>query len=273
MAKKASAKRKAKAKNLTVRHGDVTFQVEKSANQFAVKKRVGAKFGVLKAARDNVTSFPQLSLNTESSTRDIEVYSVEAGSLDAAMDRLREAGNDVEWCGHVYHTPGDSQGIMVPKESIYVELAADADTDAVNALLGKYGLEFVSQDQDNSHAVVLRLTSAATENPIKIANALLETDEVTVAEPDFATAVSFKAHRPTDSLFANQWHLENRGGFALTAGADVSAPDAWDITRGDRSLVVCIMDDGVDIGHIDFSSPGKIVVPRDFGQDDPETRM
>ncbi len=89
-----------------------------------------------------------------------------------------------------------------------------------------------------------------------------------LAEPGFESDISLKAFRPTDPLFSQQWHLENRGGFLATAGADVSAPDAWEITRGDRSINVCVMDDGFDIGHIDFSSPGKILAPRDFGQDD-----
>ncbi len=268
MAKKKPAKRKSKSADLYVHYGDETFQVKKSATYFAVKKRVGAECGVLESARDNADGFQQLALNAENSTRDIEVYAVASDSLDTAMDALREHGNDVEWCGHVYHTPGDPQGLMIPKDSLYIELEADADPDAVNKLLTKHALEVVSQDPDNSNSVVLRLTSASTDNPIKIANKLLASDQIKAAEPDFATSISYKLHRPSDSLFVDQWHLENRGGIGLTAGADVSAPGAWEITRGSRSVLVCIMDDGVDIDHVDFSSPGKIVAPRDFGQDD-----
>lgn len=268
------AKKRRKAANKanlsdTVTHGGVTFSVSHSATQFAVRKRVGAVHGILEDAADNAETFSQLSLNSDASTRDVEVYSLDSGCLDAAMDKLRQSGRDVAWCGHVYHAEGDPNGIMVPRDTIYVEIAEGADTDSVNGLLDEHGLEVVSQDDEEPNILTLRVTSAATANPIKIANALLATSEVEIAEPEFATSISLKVHRPTDSLFSSQWHLENRGDrVGLTAGADVSAPDAWDITRGSRSVVVAIADDGVDVGHDDFSSPGKIVAPRDFGQND-----
>ena len=126
----------------------------------------------------------------------------------------------------------------------------------------------MSEDEDDSDALLLRVTSEASENPIKIANKLSSHPAIMLAEPDFDAEISLKAYRPADPLFPRQWHLENRGGVLATAGADVSAPSAWDLTRGDRSISVCVMDDGVDTQHVDFSSPGKIISPRDFGGDD-----
>ena len=153
--------------------------------------------------------------------------------------------------------PGDPKGLMIPTDKLYVEIEVEAEPEAVNKLLDDHGLELVSQDEDDSHALLLRLTSDSRENPIKIANALSKSKYVKLAEPDFGTAISLKAFRPADPLFPQQWHLENRGGFLATAGADVSAPDAWETTRGDRSIVVCVMDDGVDTRHVEFSSPKK----------------
>jgi subtilisin-like proprotein convertase family protein len=124
-------------------------------------------------------------------------------------------------------------------------------------------------DSDTPNAFVARLTSEATQNPIKIANALRQSGAVAVAEPDFSMKIQL-AYRPSDTLFPQQWHLENLGGFGLTAGADVKAPGAWDITRGDRSITVCVMDDSVQIDHPEFSAPGKIVAPFDFGENDPD---
>ena len=82
------------------------------------------------------------------------------------------------------------------------------------------------------------------------------------------TANSYEEHRHVDTLFVDQWHPENRGDFALSEDTDASARDAWDITRGNRSIVVCAMDDGLSVDHINFSHPSKLVVPQDFGQDD-----
>lgn len=54
----------------------------------------------------------------------------------------------------------------------------------------------------------------------------------------------------------------------LRIGPDVKAENAWETSRGSRDIVICVMDDGFDLGHPDFDAPGKVVAPRDFGQQD-----
>ncbi|HJV81429.1 S8 family serine peptidase [Noviherbaspirillum sp.] len=36
------------------------------------------------------------------------------------------------------------------------------------------------------------------------------------------------------------------------------------VTRGERSIVVALIDDGFDLSHPDFDGPGKIVSPKDY---------
>ena len=256
------------ADGLSIERGGERFVIEKSKDNFAVKKRLGAIPGSLDTAQEHSSHFPELSFRKAHSSRDLEVYHIKAESLDDAMDILRERGSDVSWCTHVYHMPGDPTGLMIPTDSIYIETVPNAEPEAINALLETHKLELVSVDEDDPTALIVRLTAASTQNPIKIANVLSAHPQIKLAESDFSVQVALKAHRPTDTLFPQQWHLDNPGGIGLTAGADVSAPEAWEITRGDRSIVVCIMDDGVDTDHDDFSSASKIVAPRDFGQDD-----
>jgi thermitase len=47
---------------------------------------------------------------------------------------------------------------------------------------------------------------------------------------------------------ARQWNLDNDGTVG-TAGADVSAVDAWKITKGDSVIRVAVLDEGVDSLH------------------------
>jgi subtilisin family serine protease len=89
---------------------------------------------------------------------------------------------------------------------------------------------------------------------VDIANALHESPEVEYAAPNFV-AEHRKYLRPNDPLLARQWYLANDGRSGATAGEDVGALLAWDITPGgDPKVVIAIIDDGVDLRHPDLKA-------------------
>lgn len=68
---------------------------------------------------------------------------------------------------------------------------------------------------------------------------------------------------PDDPQFAQQWALRNAGQQGGTPGADVGALAAWEITGGQPSVVVAVLDSGVDLDHPDLAAnlwvhPGEI---------------
>lgn len=58
------------------------------------------------------------------------------------------------------------------------------------------------------------------------------------------------AEIPNDPSFGLQWNMRNTGqtvvGVPGTAGADVRVTTAWDVTHGDPSLVIAVLDSGID---------------------------
>lgn len=62
-------------------------------------------------------------------------------------------------------------------------------------------------------------------------------------------------NKHNDPLLGLQWHLVNNGDLAETKfikGADVNVAPAWEKTTGNPSIIVAILDEGVDIEHEDL---------------------
>jgi subtilisin family serine protease len=79
---------------------------------------------------------------------------------------------------------------------------------------------------------------------------------------------------PDDIDFDKSWGLNNTGQSAGngggTADADIDAPEAWDITRGSETVVIAVIDSGIDYNHPDlkdnlWTNSGEIA---DNGVDD-----
>lgn len=75
--------------------------------------------------------------------------------------------------------------------------------------------------------------------------------------PILSTALS------NDPSFGLEWNLQNTGQSGGTAGIDINATRAWDISTGSRSVVVAIIDSGIDLTHPDlaanvWTNPGEI---------------
>jgi thermitase len=57
---------------------------------------------------------------------------------------------------------------------------------------------------------------------------------------------------PDDPSFGLQWGLKNTGQSGGVAGADISAPDAWNISTGSDAVIIAVADTGVDYNHPDL---------------------
>ena len=74
---------------------------------------------------------------------------------------------------------------------------------------------------------------------------------VLYAEPDYIVKAALT---PDDPRFDELWGLHNTGQTGGTADADIDATEAWDISIGDRDVVVGVIDTGVDHAHPDLTA-------------------
>ena len=74
--------------------------------------------------------------------------------------------------------------------------------------------------------------------------------EVEAAEPEYKKTLLWM---PNDSGFAKQWHYHNTGQNGGTAGCDIHLPEAWDIAKGNTSVIVAVIDGGIKYDHPDLA--------------------
>ncbi|HTU22623.1 MAG TPA: S8 family serine peptidase [Gemmataceae bacterium] len=90
-----------------------------------------------------------------------------------------------------------------------------------------------------------------------LAERLRQRDDVLWAEPDLVFQVQrFGSERlPNDTYLKNQWHLQS-----------IHAPEAWALSVGSDKITVAVLDDGVDLKHMDLKD--KLVKGYDFVEHD-----
>jgi hypothetical protein len=77
-------------------------------------------------------------------------------------------------------------------------------------------------------------------------------EDILYAQPDYL--VHADSTFPNDPRFSEQWALHNTGQSGGTSDADIDAPEAWNIITGDSSVVVAVIDTGVDYTHPDLAA-------------------
>lgn len=84
---------------------------------------------------------------------------------------------------------------------------------------------------------------------------------VDTAEPDYVVKAGLTT--PSDPSFSSLWAMNNTGQTGGTVDADIDAVEAWDIHTGNDSVVVAVVDTGIDYNHPDLAdniwvNPGEI---------------
>ncbi|MDQ6705700.1 MAG: S8 family serine peptidase [Acidobacteriota bacterium] len=99
-----------------------------------------------------------------------------------------------------------------------------------------------------------------------VIQALKALGDILYAEPDYVHTLD-GGPLPNDPSLGSQWAVQNTGqsvnGTSGTTGADERLPAAWGVTTGTNSVVVAVLDSGVQYSHPDlltniWNNPGGI---------------
>lgn len=147
---------------------------------------------------------------------------------------------------------------------VYNESASITDKKAARALVGGVISDLNADEKDDKFTNLLngRIAKFKLEGmSVKDAISKLSANPaVAYAEPDYILTADAT---PNDEFYDLLWGLHNTGQTGGTDDADIDAAEAWDITTGDSSVVVGVIDTGVQYDHPDlvnnmWMNPGEI---------------
>lgn len=179
-----------------------------------------------------------------------------------AREIRQKGGQLVKQSGLVVNPAGGADLPMILTDEFVAQFRPNVDPAQIAALNAANGVEVVKENPLWNNHYLLRVKPEAGD-PIVLSRRYGQNPLVEYAEPNFLMFVDFRAYIPNDPLFAQQWHLNNTGMSGGTPDADIDAPEAWDITMGDPSVIIADLDGGFDVTHPDlipnlWTNPGEI---------------
>jgi len=173
---------------------------------------------------------------------------------DRALALLKRERN-LEFVGRALCDPA-SGAPVVYTENFFVKFQDECSTRRCTRVLKAHGLAVRRALEYARNAYFVSAREGTGRRTFAIASRLLRDTQVDLCHPELIRKVRSR------SAFPQQWHLKETtiGGQQVNAHAHVE--EAWPLTQGE-GVLIAVIDDGVDLDHEEFSSPGKIVAPRD----------
>lgn len=250
---------------------DPGFRLEQSKDLIAVRTRSGRSITrsagsvpiPVAAELDDATllvAYPEAG---------VEVYRLpperRAKSLASRKSALRMSP-DVRFAGGVLVDPSTKEPVLYT-ENVFVKFVDQADPDDCVAAIREAGLQVKHQVTYATNAYFTGAPEGTGQKVFDIANALLRRPDVEFCHPELIRP------RARKTIPGEQWHLKKTtvGGVLVEAHANVEA--AHTVAKG-AGVTIAIIDDGVDIDHVEFNGSGKVVAPRDatLQTDDPRPK-
>ena len=133
--------------------------------------------------------------------------------------------------------------VRVVKDELLLKLKAGVDKPAaLQRLAQKHGF---TVDRQNKRTTVYKVKVPQGKKLEDLMAQIAKDGSVQYVEPNYIAQLF--STTPNDPEFDEQWALHNDD------DKDIDAPEAWDTTTGSSSIVVAVIDSGIDLDHEDLS--------------------
>ncbi|HEV7645560.1 MAG TPA: S8 family serine peptidase [Pyrinomonadaceae bacterium] len=196
----------------------------------------------------------------------VEVYRVPEKGLELLEGLKAEvrALPDVRFAGGVF-VDAQSGEPIVYTENLFIKFVDAKPEEDCIAVIVSAELKMKEKLTYAQNTFFVGAPEGSGEKVFDIALSLLEREDVEYCHPEIIRRRSRRA------IALQQWHLKTveLNGRTITASANVEKAHA--ITQG-AGITIAVIDDGIDIDHLEFRSEGKIVSPRDVTKNSSDPR-
>ena len=146
-----------------------------------------------------------------------------------SSEMLYTQDSTIQWAGsHIFVHPKENHSLVSLLNSLNVSYS---DIDTISPYLpNQYSVKIIG------------------ENAVDCANRLFESGKFIYSQPAF-----YRANVLYNAYYSQQWGLKNTGQLGGTIGIDINVEPAWNITNGNPNIKVAVIDNGIDLDHVDLA--------------------
>jgi subtilisin family serine protease len=184
----------------------------------------------------------------------VEILRLEKAVQDEVRGMLN-AEPELQFAGRVLADP-KSRAPVLYTENLFVKFEDDVSPRECRRTIKKMGLAVKRELDYARNAFFVGAPEGSGRKVFDLASDLLELEIVELCHPELVREMAQR------QVFRGQWHLKAMTIAGQRIDAHVQAELAWDLSQGE-GITIAVVDDGCDVDHEEFRSPGKVVAPRD----------
>lgn len=182
----------------------------------------------------------------------IEV-TLRAGLDPAAVTNARrvlESDPRVEFAQPVVWRTGEKLGLT---NRMLVSFAKGTKRSQLDQLARVHGLRVVERLEYVEEGYLIEIARGSQRTALGISSDMMESGFFEWSLPEFVVE-RVERYTPADPNYTSQWHLNSTGQGGAKVDADVDAPEAWDTQKGSASIIVAVIDGGIEYTHEDLTA-------------------
>jgi subtilisin family serine protease len=160
---------------------------------------------------------------------------------------------------------------MILTNQFIIQFKPDVTREEINKINDSNNVKIIENINWEENSYLVETTEGKAVSALEMANTYHENDKVIYAQPNFVRLLKPMAAISNDTYVNKQWALNNTGQTGGIAGEDIHISEAWEITKGNKDIIIAIIDEGVDYKHEDLNVSDKLVTGYDacYKRNDP----